>query len=125
MTFQEGPAASFEKDKFGPGVPTTLGQTRRASDRGRNSGGADLRAADIFWNIKEHGATGQVDIARSTSEAENRIGSEARQRLVREGELGPGINACAYSGAIADFITDDGWARRCLRPQQFHLFHYL
>ena len=103
----------------------TLDQTRRARDRGGNRSGIDLRAAAVFRDVKQHGAAREIDLPCCFLKAENRIGSEARQSLIRERELGPGINTCAHGSAIANFITDDGWTRRCLRPQQFHVFHYL
>ena len=83
----------------------TLDQTRRARDRGGNRSGIDLRAAAVFRDVKQHSAAREIDLPCCFLKAENRIGSEARQSLIRERELGPGINTCAHGSAIADFIT--------------------
>ena len=64
-----------------------------------------LRAAGVFGHAQEHRAAAQLQISSSFVEAENRVRTEAGQRLVGKGQFSARIHSRADCRTVAHFIA--------------------
>ena len=96
-----------------------------ATDRGCDSGGADLCFGPVSRNLHEDRAATEVDLASFSVKTENRVCAEPRDRKIGKGQLGARIHSRAHGSANADTFVHDRCPCRRLSGKQFHVVNYL
>ncbi len=119
------PPGAFEDDELDVSVRMKLEHDGRARDRRGDRGGIDLRATRVLRDAQEHGAAAELQVAGAFVETEDRVGAEAGQRLVGEGEFRARFHARSHRGPIADFIAHMRRTRRGLPGKEIDIFDHL
>ena len=96
----------FDDDDLDVAVGIVFDEDGGAGDGGGDGSGADAGATELFRNLEEEDTLFEVDITSAFLQAEQGIGTEAGEGLVREFEFGAGADACGNGGATGDDVTD-------------------
>jgi len=102
---------ALQDNKLAVSVGMILEQDRGAGNRSGNCSGGNLSAARIFRHAQEHGTAAEVEVTRPFVKAEDRVSSEAGERLIGKGKFGTLFNPGADSGAIAHGVSQPSLPR--------------
>ena len=117
-TIQVHACGSFEHDEWSGSVRIDVTQHSCARNRGRDGPHLDFCSAGMFRHVEQKLAATQINASGPFADTKDSLLAEARNRLILESQLTPGLNTGPHRRALANIIVHRSRTRWRVRWEQ-------